>query len=82
MLEKSEPWDPMVSTDEEHLLFQKYIGIFYSKNKKLHLLKIFKFPCILYEVFVLGPFFCLLFLFGTVLLIRTNSITRKLPLIT
>jgi hypothetical protein len=61
----------MVSINKEHFLFQKYIEIFYSKNKKVHLLKRFQFLCILHRVFLLG----------TVLLIGTNSITRKLPLI-
>jgi hypothetical protein len=72
----------MVSIDKEHFLFQKYIEIFYFKNKKVDLLKIFEFLCILHRVFLLGTLFGLLFLLGTVLLIRTNSIIRKLPLIT
>jgi hypothetical protein len=62
----------MVSIDEEHFLFQKYIEIFYSKNKKVDLLEIFQFLCILHTVFLLG----------TALPIRKNSITRKLSLIT
>ena len=72
----------MVSSDEEHFLLKKYIEIFYSKNKKVRLLKKIFFLCILYEMFLLGTFFGLLFLLGTVYLIRTNSIIRKLPLIT
>jgi hypothetical protein len=44
----------MVSSHEEHLLLKKYIEIFYSKNKKVHLLKIFQFLCILHRVFLLG----------------------------
>jgi hypothetical protein len=72
----------MVSIDKEHFLFQKYIEIFYLKNKKVDLLEIFEFVCILHRVFLLRTLFGLLFLLGTVLLIRTNSIIRKLPLIT
>jgi len=50
--------------------------------KKTRLLKFFKFVCILHRVFVLGTNFSLLFLLRTWLLIRTNSVIRKLPLIT
>ena len=57
----------MVSTDEEHLLFQKYIEIFYSKNKKVGLLKILEFLCILHGVFLLGT------LFWLVVLIRNSA---------
>ena len=49
----------MVSSDEEHFLLKKYIKIFYSKNKKVNLLKIFKFLCILHRVFLLGTLFLL-----------------------
>ena len=48
----------------------------------VHLLRIVYFLCILHRLFLLGTFSCLLFVLGTVFLIRTNSITRKLPLIT
>ena len=52
----------MVSNDEEHFWFQKYIEIFYSKNKKVDLLKIFQFLCILHRVFLLGTLFSLVVL--------------------
>jgi hypothetical protein len=42
----------MVSIDKEHFLFQKYIEIFYSMNKKVNLLKKFQFLCILHSVLI------------------------------
>ena len=51
-------------------------------NKKPHLLFFSFLPCILYRMFLLGTFFGLSFLLRTVLLIRTNSISYILPLIT
>jgi hypothetical protein len=52
-LQKSEPSESIVSIDKEYFLFQKYIEIFYSKNKKVRLLKIFEFPCILHAALLL-----------------------------
>ena len=56
---------------------------FYSLEiDNVHLLRIVYFLCILHRLFLLGTFSCLLFVLGTVFLIRTNSIDCKLPLIT
>ncbi len=79
---KSEPWDYNSLIDEEHFLFQKYSKIFKFRWEKSSFTKKIYFSIHLYGMFLLGTFFGLLFLLGTSTLIRTNSITRKLPLIT
>ncbi len=54
-----------VSLVNEHFLWRTRKEIFWFRHKKVHLLKIFYFLCILNRLFLLGTFFRWLFVLGT-----------------